>query len=150
MSNVDLEHIWRQIMRLADGFSNRSKSDLPSRFPLSQLRVVSTIYDRHPQGIMLKEIAEELNLTPGAVSQTVDILVREKIVERTTSPIDRRAILLRPTAMGLELKEQHFREINLVMQNISKDIPPEDIAVFARVLDILQTEMSKLNGNKQK
>jgi DNA-binding MarR family transcriptional regulator len=58
---------------------------------------------------MLKDIADELKLTPGAISQTVDILVRENIVERTVSPTDRRAILLRPTAQGLILKDEHYK-----------------------------------------
>ena len=76
------EQLWRDIMRLADRLSNTGKidCDLPNRLPLSQLRVVGVIYDRHPEGVMLKDIADELKLTPGAISQTVDVLVRENIV----------------------------------------------------------------------
>ena len=125
MSNTELknERVWRNLLRLADllGSSGVTECDLPNRLPLSQLRVVGVIYDRHPDGVMLKNIADELKLTPGAISQTVDVLVRENIVERSTSPSDRRAILLRPTAMGLKLKEQHSRQVENVMQSISKE-----------------------------
>ncbi|MBE6381341.1 MAG: winged helix-turn-helix transcriptional regulator [Lentisphaerae bacterium] len=148
-TTTELEHTWQQVMRLADSFNKCGKSDLPSRIPLSQLRVVGVIYERHPHGVMLKEIASELNLTPGAISQTVDILVREKLVERTTSPADRRAILLRPTAMGLELKEQHIAEINNMMSKITQNIPAEDFAVFSKVLDTLQAEITELQRTKQ-
>ena len=98
-SVTDNEAVWRNLMRLADRLSSTGVTDcdLPSRLPLSQLRVVGVIYDRHPAGVMLKDIADELKLTPGAISQTVDVLVRENLVERTTSPTDRRAILLRPS-----------------------------------------------------
>ena len=133
-------------MRLADRLSSTGVTDcdLPSRLPLSQLRVVGVIYDRHPAGVMLKDIADELKLTPGAISQTVDVLVRENLVERTTSPTDRRAILLRPTAAGLELKEQHARQINIVMQTISKDVKDEDFDIFVKVLAHLLEQINTL------
>lgn len=140
------ESVWRNLIRLADRLSSTGVTDcdLPSRLPLSQLRVVGVIYDRHPAGVMLKDIADELKLTPGAISQTVDVLVRENLVERTTSPTDRRAILLRPTAAGLELKEQHARQINIVMQTISKDVKDEDFDIFVKVLAHLLEQINTL------
>ena len=150
-SDAASEQIWRNIMRLADRLSDVSKSDcdLPNRLPLSQLRVIGVIYDRHPAGVMLKDIADELKLTPGAISQTVDVLVRENIVERTTSPTDRRAILLRPTAMGLQLKEEHTRKINETMQLITGKVDAGEFEVFVKVLQILLEQMNDLNKQKQ-
>ena len=147
-SEINQEHIWRTLLRLADRLSSSGVTDcdLPSRLPLSQLRVVGVIYDRHPTGVMLKDIAEELNLTPGAVSQTVDVLVKENIVERTVSPHDRRAILLRPTAIGLELKEQHSRKISGIMEHISQDISKEDFIIFADVLGKLLEQLLELSS----
>ena len=154
MNNTELknERVWRNLLRLADrlGRSGESGCDLPNRLPLSQLRVVGIIYDRHPAGVMLKEIADELKLTPGAISQTVDVLVRENIVERTVSPSDRRAILLRATDAGLQLKEQHSLQVENVMQTISKDISPEEFAVFASVLDRLLKQMDALQSQNNK
>ena len=154
MNNIELksERIWRNLLRLADrlGSSGISECDLPSRLPLSQLRVVGVIYDRYPAGVMLKEIADELQLTPGAISQTVDILVRENLVERTVSPFDRRAVLLRPTVAGLELKERHSRVVDEVMQNISRDIAPGDFKIFTRVLATLLEQISKSDNQSEK
>jgi len=140
------ENVWRNVLRLADRLSSSgiTDCDLPNRLPLSQLRVIGVIYDRHPQGVMLKEIADELKLTPGAISQTVDTLVKENIVERTTSPTDRRAILLRPTESGLALKEEHGRRIENVMQAISCGISAEEFAVFQSVLERLLEQISNL------
>lgn len=154
MNNTELknERVWRNLLRLADrlGRSGEAGCDLPNRLPLSQLRVVGIIYDRHPAGVMLKEIADELKLTPGAISQTVDVLVRENIVERTVSPSDRRAILLRATDAGLQLKEQHSQQVENVMQTISKDISSEEFAVFASVLDRLLKQMDALQSQNNK
>ena len=154
MNNTELknERVGRNLLRLADHLGNcgATECDLPSRLPLSQLRVVGVIYDRHPEGVMLKDIADELKLTPGAVSQTVDVLVREDIVKRTVSPTDRRAIILRPTVRGLELKEQHTKLVDGVMQTISKNISREDFAVFADVLKRLLEQMNALQSPNDK
>ena len=146
------EHIWRNLLRLADRLSSAGNGDcdLPSRLPLSQLRVVGVIYDRHPEGIMLKEIADTLKLTPGAISQTVDVLVRENLVERSVSPADRRAVLLRPTAAGLQLKEKHSQQIENIVQTITADVSDEDFAVFSRVLAHLLEQMNKLQQQSDK
>ena len=143
------ENVWRNVLRLADRLSSSgiTDCDLPNRLPLSQLRVIGVIYDRHPQGVMLKEIADELKLTPGAISQTVDTLVKENIVERTTSPTDRRAILLRPTAMGLELKKEHTQKIESVMSSISSGIDPHEFEIFASVLSRLLEQINANNSH---
>ena len=126
------EHVWRNLLRLADRLSSSGTTncDLPARLPLSQLRVMGVIYDRHPEGVMLKEVADELKLTPGAISQSVDVLVRENLVERTTSPSDRRAIQLRPTAAGLALKEQHSQNIENIMEKYRRMYPVKTLQFF--------------------
>ena len=146
------EQLWRNIVRLADRLSNTGKNDcdLPNKLPLSQLRVVGVIYDRHPEGVMLKEIADDLKLTPGAISQTVDVLVRENIVERTTSQSDRRAILLRPTAMGLELKEKHTQHIQEIMDKVTAGVSAEDLEIFSRVTTHLLEQVNNLTEQKIK
>ena len=141
-------------MRLSDNLSNSSnicrQSDLPDRLPLSQLRVVGVVYDRHPEGVMLKDIASELNLTPGAISQTVDVLVREGIVERTVSPHDRRAILLKTTENGLKQKEQHSNEISNILRKISSNIAPDEFTTFVKVLGELQKAMQDNRNSTDK
>lgn len=139
------EFVWRSLLRLADRLSSAGVSDsaLHNRLSISQLRVIGVIYERHPEGIMLKEVADELKLTPGAISQTVDTLVKENLVERTVSPKDRRAILLRPTDVGLTLKAEHSSKVECVMQSISSDIPEEEFKIFSSVLERLLEQIGK-------
>ena len=145
----------REVAALPDPIGEiLEETTLPNGLQVKKIRVplgvVGIIYDRHPAGVMLKEIADELKLTPGAISQTVDVLVRENIVERTVSPSDRRAILLRATEAGLQLKEQHSQQVENVMQTISKDISSEEFAVFASVLDRLLKQMDALQSQNNK
>jgi DNA-binding MarR family transcriptional regulator len=50
------------------------------------------------QGMRMSELAERLQLTPGAVTQLVDQLQRLGLIERVPDPSDRRAVRVRPTA----------------------------------------------------
>ena len=63
----------------------------PSLSP-PQARLLFTIAGRKDQGISVKELAEKTNVTPGAVSQFVDILVKKDLVTRVEDPNDRRYI----------------------------------------------------------
>lgn len=50
------------------------------------------------EGMRMSELAERLQLTPGAVTQLVDQLQRLGLIERAPDPADRRAVRVRPTA----------------------------------------------------
>ena len=63
----------------------------PSLSP-PQARLLFTIAGRKDQGISIKELAEKTDVTPGAVSQFVDILVKKNLVTRVEDPDDRRYI----------------------------------------------------------
>ncbi len=47
------------------------------------------------EGISLKHLADELNLSSSAVSVMVEMLVQKKVLERRSSEVDRRQVLIR-------------------------------------------------------
>ena len=47
------------------------------------------------EGISLKNLADELNLSSSAVSVMVEMLVQKKVLERKSSEVDRRQVLIR-------------------------------------------------------
>lgn len=136
-----MQSSWEPLLHLVDRLRSLSvaTSDLPGQLTLAQARVAAVIFSQPPEGIMLKEIATELNLTPSAVSQTVDWLVKEDIVERCPSPTDRRTVVIRPTARGEELRREHNRKISEIMSLCCAGIAPEDATVFQKVLNQLQS-----------
>lgn len=50
-----------------------------------------------PEGVTLKALADRLQLSSGAASAMVEVLVRKQILERTPCPLDRRAVRIRTT-----------------------------------------------------
>ncbi|MBE6357039.1 MAG: MarR family transcriptional regulator [Lentisphaerae bacterium] len=66
-------------------------------YTLSQMRAIDMLYTLTRDtgnGIQLKVLAENLNITPAAASEMVDTLVRKGAIIRRNDPADRRAVRL--------------------------------------------------------
>ena len=86
---------------------------------LHQLQLV------HPEGLGVKALAQAVSLSPGAVSQTVQTLVDVGLIDRSTAPNDRRAVVIRLTDEGM---------MNALLDSLIAEAPPEDRAAFYRTL----------------
>ena len=58
---------------------------------------VRQLCEYKPEGVTLKKLAETVGVTPAAASVMVELLVKKKILKRTRSKNDRRAVLIRLT-----------------------------------------------------
>ena len=73
---------------------------------------IRQLCDECPEGVTLKKLAETMGVTPAAASVMVDLLVKKKMLTRTRSKNDRRAVLIRlsPDYGGLfEISEESLR-----------------------------------------
>ena len=122
--------------------------EIAGQLTLAQARVVKIIYMRAPEPVILKDVAEELAITPSAVSQMVDVLVRQNLVERLPSPSDRRAVILRPTEWGEHYRQEHNAKAAALMRRLCGAVAPEKISVFAEVLGRLRAEADKLRRSR--
>lgn|GEM_PF-296670 len=71
-------------------------------------RLLFAIASKEKEGMSVKELAEQANVTPGAITQFVDILVKNKLVKRYEDPNDRRIVRLIPTE-GTKAQIEKFR-----------------------------------------
>lgn len=81
-----------------------------------QIMVIFFIYKNKSEA-SVKEIAEFLHVTSGAVTQLVDYLVENKIVKREENSADRRSVNIKLTA-GTEKKFNNFKKKYL--ESVSK------------------------------
>ncbi|MBN1643431.1 MAG: MarR family transcriptional regulator [Dehalococcoidales bacterium] len=79
--------------------------------PLSppQARLLFMIAGKEKEGTSVKELAEQTNVTPGAITQFVDVLVEKKLVKRYQDPKDRRMVKLIITT-GAKRQLEKFRK----------------------------------------
>lgn len=144
METDNPEMAWTLILQTSDLIKNYAATmgnTAVDRITLAQQSVLSVVYSHHGGGVRVKDIAEELHLTPGAVSQTVEALVREGIVERVTDDHDRRAVLIRPSEKGRKIKEMASTHIGQIMRDVLAEVDDGDIEGFIKVINLVMEKV---------
>jgi DNA-binding MarR family transcriptional regulator len=71
-------------------------------------------------------VAQHLKLSPGAVTEVVESLVRDGLVRRDTDPDDRRAVVLALTAEGRSVRERYELAASTTLaQVLGRLTPPQ-------------------------
>ena len=151
MEKTYLRHNWELLFRNTDLLRDLFDQHYPFRskdqITIAQVKMLICVMRHDPEGVMLKEIARELDLTPGAVSQMVEHLVRMELLERYASESDRRAVSIKLSRKGKEIRAIHEDFFNQVINEFMKTVPEEKRAVFEEVLrnmhNYLENEKAK-------
>ena len=120
------------------------------RMTLGKLRLLNRLFHLSTQRndtFTVKELAEIFHVSSGVVSQTLNAMIQDGMVERVSSPLDRRVIGVRLTQQGLRMRRQCAASYTGFMQNFLSRIEPEKVEVFDRALNMtlrfLKTEEGK-------
>jgi MarR family transcriptional regulator, organic hydroperoxide resistance regulator len=96
------------------------RGDCPTRAQMATLMVLSHV---GPQTI--KDLAERFGMSPSAVTQTVDGLVEERLLERREGEDDRRQVFVSLTAKGktmaAEAKKEQFKSMTKLLEPLSDE-----------------------------
>lgn len=103
----------------------------------TQLELLHTI--KHRQPISFKKLAQQLYLTPGAVSQLADSLEQQHFISRQVDPQDRRIQSLSLTTKGEQTLAAMDERRKAVMGAVMQDLSTEELLVWARVQQKLIT-----------
>src|SRR5688500_18533468 len=93
---------------------------------------------RAGEPLTLGELAGRLSCVRSNVTQLVDRLEADGLVERVSDPTDRRAIRARVTPLGVERLAAAQRAVQALQLELAARVPPEERAVFLRVLSSLR------------
>ena len=128
---------WTMLFRVVDRLRAKSARNvtIPNmKITLGKIRIINYLFVREGEPPMLKEIAETFGLTSGAVSQTVDALAADGVVERIPSAVDRRSVHITLTPFGLSIRKQLESYLTDVMSGILDDVPEDKQEAFLEVL----------------
>jgi DNA-binding MarR family transcriptional regulator len=116
--------------------------------PRSQLELLFAIQQHQP--ISFKHVAQQLYLTPGAVSQLAEGLEQQQLITRTADADDRRIQCLSITPKGEKLLQQVEKHRQSLMESVMQELTDEELAVWLRVQEKMlchfQAELSANNG----
>lgn len=91
-------------------------------------------------------LAEEMGIEGPSLVRLVDLLQAEGLVERREDPTDRRAKMLRLTAIGETKAEEIDRVLQRVRSYLLKDLSSEDIAVTFEALRSIEQRAGMLRA----
>ena len=128
----------------------RSGKDLS----MTQMQIVGCVFFAPDQRVRVRDISDELGLTPGAVSQQVEKLVQMDFLDRKADEHDRRAVCITLSENGRELYSDVEVFYNTLFDKILSGVPEEDLNAFSHVLDTMQhrveEEKNKFLKNNKK
>ncbi|MBN1631894.1 MAG: MarR family transcriptional regulator [Thermoleophilia bacterium] len=109
---------------------------------------IRQLCEHSPEGITLKKLAETMGVTPAAASVMVDLLVKKKMLRRTKSKNDRRAVLIRLTPDTEGLFEISERSLLHTFMNLEESVGPEFLLDWQRTLRTAAAALRQTVGAK--
>ncbi|KAA9158718.1 MarR family transcriptional regulator [Amycolatopsis acidicola] len=123
--------------------ATRAVEALPS-LPEAQVAVLRTLVETGP--LTPAQLAGELHLARPTVSNLVREMAAAGLVERRPSPVDKRSVLLEPTARGRYVRETFTRGRAEVLARAFAEIPATDRKRLTGALSALQRLLARVEA----
>lgn len=109
----------------------------------TQLELLFTIH--HGQPTTAKELAQKLQLTPGAISQLAEELDKQQLIKRHIDPADRRRQSLTVSDAGNDLLKTILKRRRTIMEHVMKDLSDAELATWLKIQQKMIQEFQKLH-----
>lgn len=104
-----------------------------SKQPLSSVQVHALALIERNKPLM-RDLAQDLTITPPSATTLVNGLVRSKLVLRLPDPKDHRALHLKLTPHGTRVLKQRLEAVAEGMQNVMNSLKPHERKTFIRLM----------------
>ncbi len=148
---------WRLLFNLVDDFreaANKFNHDSHSEIAsvtVGQMKILKAIAyfaeEKNFGGVMLKTLAEKVQLTPGATSLIVDSLVKTGLLERNPSEEDRRAVKIGLSSEGRRKVAGYTNFFKTNTESFLAELPPESREKF---IDLMKRFHNKIKEEIEK
>lgn len=157
--NHEATACWRLLFALVDDFrelaAHRNRNMEIAEFAnvtVGQMRVLKAIFsfqEKYPDGVMLKLLAERVNLTPGAASIIVDTLVKQGVLDRRTSEVDRRAVRIGLSEQGKRIVGCYGDFFTKVTADFLSEISSEEYEIMIKLLTKFNQNILKMKDENE-
>lgn len=144
--------LWKRLFQTTEMIRNyharASRSGKNPDITLTQVQIIGCVLFGPGQQVRIRDIAEDLGITPGGVSQQVERLVQMGILERGVSEKDRRAVCITLSEKGKAMNhglEVFFTDL---FEKLLGKVSPEKRRIFMDVLDVMIETLEKEKKTK--
>ena len=107
------------------------------------MKTVWTLQNENPNGITLKRLAQDLNLSSATMSESVETLVRKNMLQRQQNPLDRREVLITLSQYSEALFKETVHLMDALSARILADLTEQEkvffIETMSKIFDKLKT-----------
>ena len=140
--------LWKKLLETTEKIRNyQSRAISKGKAPditMTQMQIMGCVLFSPEKSVRVRDISEELGITPGGISQQVDTLVKMGLLERKPDEKDRRAVCITLSEKGEEINEWVDQFLTNLFQKLLADVPEEKRWVFAEVLDSMYQTLEKI------
>lgn len=140
-----IQQLYEKITGIVRGL-RKGQGELFKKYGLSRSHALLLFtISRYKQGVSVKELADTCNITSGAVTQQIDVLVEKDLLQRIESKADRRIVLVKLTEKALNelqmYEESQFNEISDAFNELSND----EVTSLVNLLSKVKVKEAKCN-----
>jgi DNA-binding MarR family transcriptional regulator len=128
-------HIVRDTAAFSEAFVRWMEINTSNGISYPRLRLLESLHCRGP-GIM-RDIAEQIGLTPRNMTAAVDCLEQEGLVTRRPHPSDRRATVIELTRAGQKAADTAVAPHIAAIAELFDDLSPQRQAQFIQAVGVL-------------
>ncbi len=143
---MESETTWNLMFQTFEGIRHYHRQMMDTiakpKITAAQARILGCVVLSPNGSIMLKDIASELGITPGGVSQLVDSLEKHGHLVRVPDRRDRRVVRIRLSPGSLKLKQELDRSFSMMLEKLTQGMPKEKLDVFTEVLRHMQDSLN--------
>ena len=140
--------LWKKLLETTEKIRNyQSRAISKGKAPdisMTQMQIMGCVLFSPEKSVRVRDISEELGITPGGISQQVDTLVKMGLLERKTDEKHRRAVCITLSEKGNEINQWVDQFLTNLFQKLLADVPEEKRYVFAEVLDSMYQTLEKI------
>ena len=137
--------LWKKLFQTTEKIRNyQSRAISKGKAPditMTQVQIIGCVLFSPEQSLRVRDISEELGITPGGISQQVENLVKMGLLERKTDEKDRRAVCITLSEKGKEINQWLDGFLSGLFQKLLSEVPEENRKIFVEVLDVMYQGM---------
>lgn len=146
---VDLR-LWLRMLSTVTLITAEVRSRLREDFDITlpQFDLLAQL-DREPEGLRLGELSKRMMVTNGNITGVLDRLAADGLVERQTSPEDRRVTFARLTLEGRAKFRRYAKAHESWVRELLADVAPEEKARLVAELAHVKASVVKGVGSRE-
>jgi DNA-binding MarR family transcriptional regulator len=92
----------------------------------------------------MSDLADRLQVSAGSLTTMVNRLIEAGVVDRTRSQLDRRVVMVKLNEAGEDLVQANRQKFVLNLQQLMRDLTPEDRARLSEAMGIVVDILAKI------